>query len=41
MRHLRPAAEDAAIEAIVAEERAHLRQAMPVQPVWLGKVRVG
>jgi hypothetical protein len=41
VRHLRPAAEDAAIEAIVAEERAHLRQAMPVQPVWLGKVRVG
>jgi hypothetical protein len=41
MRHLRPAAEDAAIEAIVAEERAHLRQAMPVQPVWLGKVRAG
>jgi hypothetical protein len=41
VRHLRPEAEDAAIEAIVAEERAYLRQAMPVQPVWIGKARAG
>jgi hypothetical protein len=41
LRHVRPEAEDAAMEAIVAEERAHLRQALPVKPAWLGKMRVG
>ena len=39
-RHARSAAEDAAIETIVAEERAHLRQALPVKSVWVGKARL-
>jgi hypothetical protein len=39
-RGARPAVEDAAIEAIVAEERAHLRQVLPVQQGWMGKARV-
>jgi hypothetical protein len=38
-RHVRPTVEDAAIEAIVAEEREHLRQALPAKPAWIGKAR--
>jgi hypothetical protein len=41
MDDLRPLAEEEAIEMIVAEERAHLREALPTQPVWIGSIRVG
>jgi hypothetical protein len=40
-RNLYMSAEDDSIEAIVAEERAFLRQAMPSQTTWMGKMRVG
>jgi hypothetical protein len=39
-RSLHLSAEDESIEAIVAEERAFLRQAMPSQATWMGKMRV-
>ena len=39
-RNLHIAPEDDTIEAIVAEERAFLRQAMPTPPAWMGKMRV-